>query len=122
MSHDRLHNVGPTASLFDTAIRRYADRECMVDGDKRYSYREVGREVSRYIQVLKANGVKRGQGLALLTRNRIEGMFVTLACQFMGVRYTALHPLVEIDEHLFILQDAEISHLVVDADHYPTQA
>ncbi|MDP3750025.1 MAG: AMP-binding protein [Phenylobacterium sp.] len=122
MSDDSLHNVGPTATLFDTAMRRYADRECMVDGDQRYTYRELGREVSRYVQLFKANGLKRGDGLSLLTRNRIEGMFVTFAAQFMGLRYTALHPLVEIDEHLFILQDAESCVLVVDADHYPAQA
>ncbi|WP_337185634.1 AMP-binding protein [Phenylobacterium sp.] len=122
MSHDPLHSVGPIAGLFDTAIRRYPERECMVDGDRRYTYRQVGEEVSRYVQFFKSRGVTRGQGLSLLSQNRVEAMFVTLACQFMGVRYTALHPLVGIEEHRFILDDAESDVLVVDADHYPEQA
>ncbi|MDP3750014.1 MAG: AMP-binding protein [Phenylobacterium sp.] len=119
---DPLHDVAPIAAFFDRAIRRFADRECIVDGERRYTYRQFGDEVSRYIQVFKAYGLRRGDGIALLSGNRVEAMFVVAAAQFIGLRYVALHPLSKIDEHIFVLDDAEITALVLDANDYPEQA
>ena len=122
MLDEQLYGVATVASLYERAIRRYADREAIVSGDTRYTYRQFGEEISRYVQMFKSYGLKRGDALALLSGNRPEVMFVMAACQFMGMRYTPLHPLGSVEDHVFVLEDAEICALVVDGCAYPDQA
>ncbi|WP_337185645.1 AMP-binding protein [Phenylobacterium sp.] len=118
---DQIHLGSTIASLYDRAIKRFADREAIVFGDTRLTYREFGEQVSQFIQLFKSFGLGRGQGLAMLSGNRPEVIAVMAACHFIGIRYTPLHPLGSIEDHLFVLEDAEISALVVDADAYPAR-
>lgn len=108
-------SVGDLAVL---AFSRYADRVALVTGDQEYTYRDVKERVSQVIQVLKAHGLKQGDGLAMLSINRPEVLFVSLAVNIMGVRYTPLHPLGSEDDHKYILEDAEITALIVDNQAY----
>ncbi|MCP5432987.1 MAG: AMP-binding protein [Alphaproteobacteria bacterium] len=105
--------VGEMARL---AGRRYPDRDALVYNDRRFTFRELEAQVSRMVQVLKAHGCKRGEGIAMLASNSVEVLLVSAAAQAIGLRYTPLHPLGGEDDHVFVLEDAEISVLVVD-DH-----
>lgn len=69
-------------------------------------------------RLLKSLGLKRGDGLALLSGNQPQVIFTNMACQTLGVRYTPLHPLGSEDDHAFIIDDAEITALVVGPGLY----
>ncbi|WP_337185641.1 AMP-binding protein [Phenylobacterium sp.] len=119
MTEAALYQGATVATLYDRAIRRYADHEAIVQGDVRITYRQFGEQVSRFIQLFKSYGLGRGQGLAVLSGNRPEVIAVMAACQYLGMRYTPLHPMGSIDDHRFVLEDSEAAALVVDADRYP---
>lgn len=114
-------NLYQTCTLGDltvTAINRYRDDVAIIDEKGSFTYEQMGEQISCVIQVLKSLGLKRGDGIAQLSTNRPEVIFVMLAAGVMGLRYTPLHPLGSLDDHMFILKDAEISVLVIDEEKF----
>jgi fatty-acyl-CoA synthase len=112
-----LYAGGTIGQLMISAIERYAERPAIADDEIHYSYREFGEVVARTIGVLRRVGLAKGDALALLCGNRVDGFACRMAATLMGIRFTPLHPAAAEENHLFILDDAEIDALVVD-DHY----
>ncbi len=104
--------------LFDRAIRRFGDRPAIVDGKSKLTYRQLGARISQYKSAFVALGLKNGDAVGLLVTNTIEAYSVMAAAICMGVRYTALHPMGSLDDHLFIVGDAEIDMLIVEPTAY----
>lgn len=100
------------------AIHRYGGRPALVWQDKSLTYHEMGQLISQIIQALKFLGLKSGDGIAQLAGNRAETICVTIAANIIGLRYTPLHPLGSLDDHIFILNDAEVSTVVVDQEKF----
>src|SRR5271155_4147668 len=117
-----LH-LGPTVGeLGRLGALRFPDREALIFGPRRLTYRALEGETSRLIQALTAHGLRRGDGIAVLSGNRVEVILASMAAQALGLRYTALHPLGGEDDHAFVLEDAEIKALVVDDAQYAARA
>lgn len=114
-----LHSGGSLASLLINAIERFADRPALADDDRRWSYREFGDVVGRVISVYRAHGLRAGQGVAVLSSNRVHAWAAICAATIMGMRYTPLHPMAAEEEQAFVVEDSEASALVVDADSFP---
>jgi fatty-acyl-CoA synthase len=118
----KLHLGSTLGELNRLAVQRYPDREALVFGSQRLTFSELEARVSQMMQVLKAYGLKRGDGISVLSGNRLEVMIVADAAQVLGLRYTALHPLGGEDDQAFVLEDAEIKALVVDDRAYGARA
>jgi acyl-CoA synthetase (AMP-forming)/AMP-acid ligase II len=65
--------------------------------------------------VLRGLGLGSGDGIAQLSSNRVDAFVVMAAALAAGIRYTPLHPLGAAEDHAYILEDADIAALVVDA-------
>jgi fatty-acyl-CoA synthase len=111
---DLLHQGCSYADLIVRSIRRWGDRVAFIDGTEQVTYRAFGERVSRLVQCFAAMGLRKGDGLAQLSANRIDAFAVMAACFCSGVRYSPLHPLGSVEDHAFILEDAGIAALVVD--------
>ncbi|WP_337188159.1 AMP-binding protein [Phenylobacterium sp.] len=111
-----VHGVGSLGDLIRLATLRFADREAVVCGEDRFTYRAFAEATGRVVAVFKAAGLRRGDGLAMIAANGPEVLFVMAAAHAMGLRYSALHPMGSLADHAFILEDAEIAALVVDAE------
>lgn len=118
MPSDELHGVSSLGHLIQLATRRFPHREAVVHEGRRISYRDFAAASARVISVLKAAGLRRGDGLAMIAANRPEVLFVMTAAHAMGLRYSALHPMGSLEDHAFILRDAEIAALVVDVESF----
>ncbi len=102
--------------LLAEALARRADQvvvETLAGGS--ITGADLADSVSCYVQALADRGVRRGTGLALLSGNRPEVLTLIGAGQTQGYRRTALHPLGSAADHAFVLQDAQIDTLIVDA-------
>jgi fatty-acyl-CoA synthase len=114
-----LLRLGMTVSdLQLSALRRYPDATALVCEGRRYTYREVEHYISRFAQYFDSLGLGRGQGLAMLAANLPEVIFANWAAQSLGIRYTALHPKGSEEDHLYILEQAQITALVVDGQTF----
>jgi fatty-acyl-CoA synthase len=74
------------------------------------------------VQALEARGLRRGDGVACLSANRIEPFLLTAASYVMGLRVTHLHPLAAADDQEFIIRDAEVSAFFFDPCTYVESA
>jgi fatty-acyl-CoA synthase len=95
------------------ALTRYPTRDAFVLGDRRITYGETRDTVSRIQQVLASLGAGRGRGVGILSPNAPEVFMVQAATFLSGARYSGLHPLGSVSDHLFLCEDAEIEVLVV---------
>jgi fatty-acyl-CoA synthase len=109
-----LHTGGTVGSLIVAAIIRHADRSAIADGSVSWTYRELGGAIARFITAFQTLGLKTGDALSILSSNRAESWAAMCAGLVMGMRYTPLHPLAAEDDHVFIIEDAEIDALIVE--------
>ena len=117
-----LHEGGTVGAMLISAIRRFADRPAIADNQTRWSYLELGAAAGRLIAVFRANGLRKGDAVALLASNRVETWAVVTAAAVMGLRYTPLHPLAAEDDQAFIVEDAEIKTLIVEGAKFSERA
>ena len=58
--------------ILDKALSLYADKEAVVCGEKRFTYRAFGERVFRFANYLKSTGVGKGDCVAILHQNSHE--------------------------------------------------
>jgi fatty-acyl-CoA synthase len=107
-----------TSALLIRALRRWGDRPAFTGHGGVLSYRGALDLFARTQAVLKAAGVRPGERIAMLHSNRADAWLAGTAAQALGLCSTALHPQGALDDHLFILEDAEADYLLVDAGVY----
>ncbi|MFS3130620.1 fatty-acid--CoA ligase FadD8 [Nocardioides sp. Bht2] len=100
--------------LMVSALKRHRDRPIMHLGDASLTGGEVAIRISQYIQAFEALDAGTGVSGALLALNRPEVLFIIGAGQTQGFRRVSLHPLGSADDHAYVINDAEITTLVVD--------
>src|SRR5258708_1886815 len=109
-----LHSGGTVGGLIVSAVARFGEQPAIADGQIRWSYREFGEAVGRFISLFRSVGLKKGNALSILSGNRAESWAAISAAMVMGLRYTPLHPMAAEDDHAFIIEDADIDALVVE--------
>ncbi len=111
---DDLRTGAHNGNLMVAALRRHRDRPVIHLGGTTLTGGEVAQEMSRYVQAFEALGAGTGTAGALLALNRPEVLFILGAGQTQGYRRTSLHPLGSADDHAYVINDAEITTLVID--------
>jgi len=91
---------------------RYPDREAMVLGDLRWSYADLARNVDLYARALWANGLRRGDRIAMLATPRPESLAMFLAAARIGALFTGLNLRFQYEELHFVVDDAKPRLLV----------
>jgi fatty-acyl-CoA synthase len=113
--HPELRRPVLSVDLLVHALSQTPDRPLLRSPDG--TVRTVGQvrdETSRFVQALASLGVSRGSRVALLSGNRAEVLHATNAVQLSAAIYTPMHALGSIDDHHYILADAEIDLLIFD--------
>ncbi len=113
-SSDDLRTGAHNGNLMVAALRRHRDRPVIHLGGTTLTGGEVAAEMSRYVQAFEALDAGTGAAGALLALNRPEVLFILGAGQTQGYRRTSLHPLGSADDHAYVINDAEITTLVID--------
>jgi fatty-acyl-CoA synthase len=117
-----IHQTASISAQTLSNFSRFADRPAIADGTVSWTYRELADTTARYIAVLKSLGLGAGNALAILASNRAEVLAIMLASNLMGLRYTPIHPLGSEDDQAFVVDDAEIDVLVVEAAKFSDRA
>ncbi|MBB3047205.1 fatty-acyl-CoA synthase [Litorivivens lipolytica] len=101
--------------LLIEGLNRYNDRPCLFMGDDEIlTYADMRAMVSRLMQALASLGLGKGTRAAILSGNRPEVLANTAAMSISGFVGTPLHPLGSLDDHAYVLEDAEIDVLIFD--------
>ncbi len=100
--------------LMVAALKRHQHKPVMYLGDTTLTGGQTAERISQYSQAFEALGAGRGAAGALLALNRPEVLFILGAGQTQGHRRTSLHPLGSLDDHAYVINDAEITSITID--------
>ncbi|MEW6265351.1 MAG: long-chain fatty acid--CoA ligase [Thermodesulfobacteriota bacterium] len=92
------------------------DKEAIVDGARRLSYRGLNRRVNRLARAWLSLGLKSGQRLGILSYNRLEYVETVMAAAKLGVMVVPLNWRLAAQELKFILDDSGAQFLVFDPE------
>ena len=114
MTEQPLRHPLHTGHLTVGALKRHRDRPVLFLGDTTLTGGELADRISQYIQAFESLGAGTGATVGLLSLNRPEVLMIIGAGQTQGYRRTALHPLGSLDDHAYVLTDAEATSLIID--------
>src|SRR4051812_40851738 len=114
MTSDDMRLGTHNGHLMVAALKRHRDKPVMYLGDTTITGGQAAERMSQYVQAFEALGAGRGTAGALLALNRPEVLFILGAGQTQGYRRTSLHPLGSLDDLAYVLNDAEITTLIID--------
>ncbi|MGH7934261.1 MAG: (2,3-dihydroxybenzoyl)adenylate synthase [Candidatus Binataceae bacterium] len=95
--------------VFDESVRANAEREALVDGERRVSYRELGRMVDRMALHFAGRGISSGRRVVFQLPNGLECAVAYFACLKTGAI-----PITCLPAH----RETEIGHLARFTDAY----
>ena len=98
------------------------DREAIVDGGRRVSYRQLNGRVNRLAGALQELGMTHGQRIGMLSYNRLEFVEVIMAAAKLGLILVPLNWRLTPEELEFNLTDSDTAVLVFDPDLEPLAA
>jgi fatty-acyl-CoA synthase len=120
---DPLHRVQFTPDLIVRALHGDLDRTVirLADGTpiSAAGFRDA---TSRYCQALQSLGLSAGTRIGILSRNRPEVLYLTAACLLNRYVMVPLHPIGSLDDHLYVIEDAEAGALIFDAGSFAARA
>ncbi len=95
------------ADYVDKYAREAPEREAVVFGDQRLTYRELNARVIRCAKALVAQGVQKGDCIAVLSTPRTEYWVIFLAATRVGALWLGLNPKYRLPEYRYVLEDAK---------------
>ncbi|WP_237570169.1 fatty-acid--CoA ligase FadD8 [Mycolicibacterium lacusdiani] len=96
------------------ALKRNRDKPVLFLGDTTLTGGQLAERISQYVQAFEGLGAGTGAVVGLLALNRPEVLMIVGAGQTQGYRRVALHPLGSLDDHAYVLSDAEVTSLIID--------
>jgi fatty-acyl-CoA synthase len=105
------------ADVIAEALQRHGDRVAFVAGERQMTYVEAVDVTARLIRMLTTHGVGRGGGVVALGPNSPEMWLLQAASYLVGARFTGLHGLGSLDDHVYVVEDSEATVLVVSPSH-----
>src|SRR5262245_19928357 len=98
--------------LLDEIADRFPDREALVGGDRRFTYRELRDVVRTFAKGIHALGVSPRDKVAVLMGNRPEWIIADLAICSLGAIMVAVNTWVTSRELGYILRHSDTSMLI----------
>src|ERR1700739_2191984 len=99
---------------FVATVERSPQAVAVVDGEQRRTYAEWYAEICRVMDGLEAQGLRKGDRLAVVLRNRLAMASVHWACQLAGIIVTPLNWRMKPEELDYCLTDAEARAVVFE--------
>ena len=109
---DKPRAVTPTALLEEYSARQ-PNHECVIDGERRWTYAQLHQESQNIAAGLYELGVRRGHRVAILMGNRAEWLSSYFAILGLGAEAVALNTWLTPSEQAYQLNHAEVTTLIL---------
>src|SRR5262245_4121505 len=101
-------------TAFAFSVRRDPGREAIVDGDRRRTFAAWYGEIRTVAGGLRAMGLRAGDHLSVVMRNRHEMATLYWASHLLGLVFTPVSWRASVDEIAFCLEDAQAAAIAYD--------
>ncbi len=123
----RVPELHPAATplvhdFLEQAARRQPDKEALVCGPARLSYRELDGQANALARTLVAGGVARGDRVLVFADNSVESAVAVWATLKANAVVSLVNPLTKADKLTYLLNDSRASALVTDMPLAPVVA
>ncbi|WP_132117652.1 AMP-binding protein [Actinocrispum wychmicini] len=108
--------------MVSRSLQLEPDRVAFITATGEMSYEQLRRLIARIAFAMQDAGVKSGDGVAMVAPNRPEAFATLIAAMSLGARYTPLHPMGSLADHVAVCADAEITTIVADWSRYGEHA
>ncbi|WP_424811335.1 AMP-binding protein [Roseococcus sp. YIM B11640] len=112
-----VYDSGTIGDMIVTLLDRYPERIAFIDGERRFTFAETRDQISRAVQLLRAQGLRKGDTVAQLSGNRPEVFFIMAASYLLGLRSVTLQAMGGIEDHAYILDHAETRLMLADPSY-----
>ena len=103
--------------LFATVVEANADRLAVVEGGSSVTYGALGVEIASLARTLEAQGVRRGDSIALLPPNGLDFVTSYFAILMLGAIAVPLNDSYQQQEIRFFLESCTVSVLLTSHEH-----
>lgn len=109
----------PLAHILQRALALYPGRTAIVDGTRRWNYRELGSRVYRLAAGLRNLGLKRGDRVAILDWNSHRYLEAYYACAHAGLVFIPVNSRLAVPELRYVLKDSDARALLLSEPFLP---
>ncbi len=109
----------PLGALLEQACRSYAERPAVVDGERTLTYAELIADVRRSGRALLGLGLRRGDRVALLMKDRPELLMLYYGALWAGLVVVPLNTRQRVEDHAYAVADSGARVLGHDAEMAP---
>lgn len=99
---------------FLQAVEREPEKLAIVDGSRRYTYKEWALHIGAIQQFFNEQGLKRGDRILTILQNRYEAATIHWACQMAGIAIVPLNWRSKPDEIDYCAQNADVKLAFVE--------
>ena len=114
LERNLIHRVNVGDALTRTAAHHPAE-DAIVDGDRRFTYRQFDEWVNRVAHGLLARGYARGDALAMMSGNSAEFLVTYYACAKIGVVVVPLNLGWRESESSYVMGHAKVRGVMVES-------
>ncbi|MGF9710598.1 AMP-binding protein [Paenibacillus naphthalenovorans] len=101
-------------TLFEFAVERHPQFEALIQGNTRFTYREINVEINKVASALQAMGVEQGDRVVPVLKNRLEMVTLYWAVQKLGAVFTPINFRLSQEEIKYCVQDAAAKAIVYE--------
>ncbi|WP_047152142.1 long-chain-fatty-acid--CoA ligase [Aneurinibacillus tyrosinisolvens] len=101
------------------AVYHYPEKTAIVDGDRRFTYAEIGRRVNRLANAFRNKGIEKGDRIAILSPNRLEMYEAFYAAFTLGAVLVPLNTRLVPSDYDYIVNHSGAKLFLVDAELAP---
>lgn len=113
------YKIGTYADIIYRNALLYPDREAFIYGSKRVTFSAFNAKVNRLVHALHAMGLKKGDGVGLLSWNCIECTEINGAAMKGGFIAVPFSPRLQSEELQYIIDDSEVKVFFVGKELIP---
>lgn len=93
---------------------RYPEKTAFIQGDEKWTYREVDEMCNQFAQFLLENGLKKGDTIATICTNSLDSIIVTYGIAKAGLIWVPINPGISFEEKKYILNQVKAKLIIGD--------
>src|SRR5690625_7675141 len=100
--------------MFEFSVNRFPENIAIVEDERRYTYREFNSQINKIAVSLQQLGIKRGDRVVIVLKNRLETVAFYWAVQKIGAVFTPINFRFSTEEVTYCVNNAEAKAVIYE--------
>ena len=106
-------------SFLESSARQRPDKTALVCGDARLTYADLEQSCNRSAHALVAEGIERGDRVAVYLENSVEAVIAVFAILKAGAVFMMVNPTTKADKLAYVLNNSRARALILPGRRWP---